>query len=224
MQNFKDISILGSRATFGAGITYAELTSHIAKKGFALANMPSTPHLNIVGSVITGSHGSGHKNQIIAGQIKGFELITADGTKKEVGPKEVKDYIINFGCLGVITNMTIQLVKSYKVHKSIFLDMPFENATKIMRDKDIDYLSMFTNFSDRKFNSVWVGSKSKMVKLPGLKETQKVHPVPGMDNSCCTSAGKGPWNEKIYHFVPNLPPSANGEEIQSEYFVPFERY
>jgi xylitol oxidase len=67
MQNFKDINIYGSRVTFGSGITYAELTSYIGKKGLALSNMPSTPHLNIVGSVITGSHGSGHKNQIIAG-------------------------------------------------------------------------------------------------------------------------------------------------------------
>ena len=168
MQNFKDINIYGSRATFGSGITYAELTSYIAKKGLALSNMPSTPHLNIVGSIITGSHGSGHKNSIIAGQVKGFELVTADGTIKEVKQNEVKDYIINFGCLGVITSMTIQLDKSYKVHKSIFLDMPFEAAPKIMKDKDIDYLSLFTNFSDQKFNSVWVGSKSKMVKLPGL--------------------------------------------------------
>ena len=71
---------------------------------------------------------------------------------------------------------------------------------------------------------MWVGSKTKKVQLPGLTETTKVHPVPGMDPESCLSAGRGPWNEKIYHFKPDLPPSAGGNEIQSEYFVPFEKF
>jgi hypothetical protein len=101
--------------------------------------------------------------------------------------------------------------------------MPYENGLKIMKDKDVDYLSLFTNFSERKFNSVWIGSKKKKIELP-LTETTKVHPVPGMDSTSCVEAGTGPWDTKIYHFIPNLPPSSNGDEIHSEYFVDFQNF
>lgn len=30
------------------------------------------------------------------------------------------------------------------------------------------------------------------------------------------------WNEKIYHFKPDMPPSSDGDEIQSEFFVKYE--
>jgi len=30
------------------------------------------------------------------------------------------------------------------------------------------------------------------------------------------------WNDKIYHFLPDLPPSSAGDEIQSEFFVKYE--
>ena len=30
------------------------------------------------------------------------------------------------------------------------------------------------------------------------------------------------WNEKIYHFLPDKPPSSDGDEIQSEFFVKFD--
>ena len=67
MKKFDKISINEGTATFGSGVTFAKLTSYISGHGLALSNMPSTPHLNIVGAVVTGSHGSGHKNTIIAG-------------------------------------------------------------------------------------------------------------------------------------------------------------
>jgi len=28
------------------------------------------------------------------------------------------------------------------------------------------------------------------------------------------------WHEKIYHFLPDKPPSSGGDELQSEFFVP----
>ena len=30
------------------------------------------------------------------------------------------------------------------------------------------------------------------------------------------------WNDKIYHFLPDMPPSSDGDEIQSEFFVKYE--
>ena len=45
--------------TFGAGVTFADLESELTKHGLALEVLPSSSEINVVGSVVTGSHGSG---------------------------------------------------------------------------------------------------------------------------------------------------------------------
>ena len=157
-------------------------------------------------------------------------MVTGEGKLLKISSKMVNftEHLLNFGAIGIITTMTIQLVPYYDVHKSIYLNLQFStlfsHSASILLSKDIDYLSLFTNFDSRSFNSVWVGSKSKKVEFYGLLETtQKVHPVPGMDSAPCVGGGRGPWNEKIYHFVPEMQPSSAGEELQSEYFVRFEQ-
>ena len=50
----------------------------------------------------------------------------------------------------------------------------------------------------------------------------KTHPVPERSSDPCVESGFGMWNEKIYHFLPDKPPSSDGDEIQSEFFVKFE--
>ena len=52
----------------------------------------------------------------------------------------------------------------------------------------------------------------------------RTHPVPGRDSSPCVTTGNGLWRDKIYHFLPDKPPSSAGEEIQTEYFVKYEDF
>lgn len=47
---------------FGAGVTYTTLIKALVERKLALPNLPSLPHLNVVGSVVTGTHGSGIDN------------------------------------------------------------------------------------------------------------------------------------------------------------------
>lgn len=54
--------------------------------------------------------------------------------------------------------------------------------------------------------------------------TKNIHPVPGRDSSPCVTTGVGQWKDKIYHFLPDMPPSSAGEEIQTEYFVTLEKF
>jgi len=58
--NFKDIAVTGDVVHFGAGVTYSELIVAVDNSGKALPNLPSLPHINVVGSCITASHGSGY--------------------------------------------------------------------------------------------------------------------------------------------------------------------
>ena len=44
----------------------------------------------------------------------------------------------------------------------------------------------------------------------------------GRSSDPCVESGFGMWNDKIYHFLPDMPPSSDGDEIQSEFFVKYE--
>lgn len=48
--------------TFGAGFTYSALLKVLQAENMAIANLPSLPHINVAGSVVTGTHGSGVNN------------------------------------------------------------------------------------------------------------------------------------------------------------------
>lgn len=59
-ENFNKITVeQGEKVRFGAGITYTKLIEALVEHKLALPNLPSLPHLNVVGSVVTGTHGGG---------------------------------------------------------------------------------------------------------------------------------------------------------------------
>jgi xylitol oxidase len=58
---------------------------------------------------------------------------------------------------------------------------------------------------------------------PLIKE-KRIHPVKGRDSAPCVTVGKGWWKEKIYHFLPDQPPSSDGDEIQTEFFISYSDF
>lgn len=69
LTNFKDVQVDDNVVHFGAGITYSELIQHVDKAGKALPNLPSLPHINVVGSMITATHGSGFKQPMLVAHV-----------------------------------------------------------------------------------------------------------------------------------------------------------
>ena len=70
---------------FGAGLTYSQLIRAVDEKGdLAIANLPSLPHINVVGSMITATHGSGHNYPILAHWVTSMDIVLADGTLKTI--------------------------------------------------------------------------------------------------------------------------------------------
>jgi xylitol oxidase len=57
--NFIEINKEAKEVTFGAGVSFIELSEALDENQLALRNVPSHPHINVVGAVVTGSHGSG---------------------------------------------------------------------------------------------------------------------------------------------------------------------
>jgi xylitol oxidase len=52
--------------TVDAGMTYGQLCPYLDKKGFALHNLASLPHISVAGACSTATHGSGEKNGNLA--------------------------------------------------------------------------------------------------------------------------------------------------------------
>lgn len=62
---------------------------------------------------MNGCHGSGYNNCIFASFITAIDMMFADGSMRTIRKDQEKEdfyrYIINFGCVGIITNMTMVL-------------------------------------------------------------------------------------------------------------------
>jgi xylitol oxidase len=134
--------------------------------------------------------------------------------------------------------MSFELVDDYKVHNAIYENLHWDSFKdnriyeKMM--KSSDYFSLFCDWSSRSMQQVWIGySFTDPAKAPKVSANflntshitqDKMHPVKGMDPSGCVATGPGPWLEKVFHFLPDRPPSSAGNEVQSEYFVPYEHF
>ena len=70
--------------TVAAGLKYGELAPELHNQGWALNNLASLPHISIAGSISTGTHGSGIKNQSLANQVLSLDLVTAEGELRHI--------------------------------------------------------------------------------------------------------------------------------------------
>lgn len=57
------------------GVTYSELIDKVDKAGLALDNLASLPHINVIGSILTGTHGSGRHKHILASSVVAIEFV-----------------------------------------------------------------------------------------------------------------------------------------------------
>ena len=65
--------------TYGAGVTYTELIEALKKERMAINNLPSLPHINVVGSIVTGTHGSGIHNPAMSTFVSQVAFVNPDG-------------------------------------------------------------------------------------------------------------------------------------------------
>jgi len=173
--------------------------------------------------------------------VTNYDIVFADGTLKTL----YKDldpnfyfHIHSFGGTGVITRMSLRLVPRFNVFKAIYKNLSWDaikdDAAFDQLEHGSDFLSLFNDWNKREFTSVWQGHKYRDEDQTPEKvnlfyeavhiEEDRVHPVLGRDATPCVSVGAGSWREKIYHFRPDQPPSSDGDEIQSEYYVPYNKY
>ncbi|MFF1439346.1 D-arabinono-1,4-lactone oxidase [Streptomyces sp. NPDC058295] len=125
--------------TVEAGTPLKRLNLALAREGLSLTNMGDIMEQTVSGATSTGTHGTGRESASIAAQIKGLELVTADGsvlTCSDKGTEEERALFaaarIGLGALGIVTAITFAV-------EPIFLltareePMPFD---KVLADFD----------------------------------------------------------------------------------------
>ncbi|MYR58130.1 FAD-binding protein [Streptomyces sp. SID625] len=96
--------------TVEAGTPLKRLNLALAREGLSLTNMGDIMEQTVSGAVSTGTHGTGRESASIAAQIKGLELVTADGSVLACSEKENPEVFaaarVGLGALGIITAIT----------------------------------------------------------------------------------------------------------------------
>ncbi|WP_329544113.1 FAD-binding protein [Streptomyces sp. NBC_01356] len=96
--------------TVEAGTPLKHLNVALAREGLSLTNMGDIMEQTVSGATSTGTHGTGRDSASIAAQIKGLELVTADGSVLTCSSMENPEIFaaarIGLGALGVISAIT----------------------------------------------------------------------------------------------------------------------
>jgi alditol oxidase len=211
-----------------AGLTYGELAPILHAQGWALSNMASLPHISIAGSISTGTHGSGIKNQNLANQVLALDLVTAEGEIRHIDRTNpaFNALVVGLGLGGVVYQYELKLEPTYGIRQVIYPDIPLDvlqrNFDQIMGTAYS--VSYFTDWGSAQIGNLWCKFRDHEV-IPesvggSTKADKKYHPIPSVDPVACTEqlGVAGDWHDRLSHFKLEFIPSV-GEEIQTEFFV-----
>jgi L-gulonolactone oxidase len=114
------VTLDGSLATVPAGLTLRALNALLWEHGRALPNLGDIDAQTISGAISTGTHGTGAGYRGIAAQVRGLEMVLADGSLLRCTPDENPEVLyaarVGLGALGVLTAVTLQTVPAFRLH------------------------------------------------------------------------------------------------------------
>ena len=213
------------------GVRYGDLAVALEAQGWALAGMASLPHISVAGAVATGTHGSGDRTRSLAAAVRGLEVVGPDGALRRVtrADPELAGSVVALGALGVVTRIELDVEPTYDVSQEVRtgltwpgLEAHFDDITAAAYS-----VSLFTRYGDG-VDQVWLKRRSAAQEPAAdlfgtVAATRTMHMLRGGSAQAVTTQGgvPGAWLDRLPHFRMAFTPS-NGEELQSEYFVPRE--
>jgi FAD-linked oxidoreductase len=103
--------------TVEAGIPLHQLNPMLLRHGLAMEILGDIDRQTIAGAVSTGTHGSGRTFGTMSTQLRGLEIVLADGSvvtcSADERPELFEAARTSIGALGVITKVTLQCVPLY---------------------------------------------------------------------------------------------------------------
>ncbi len=221
--------------TVEPGLPYARLGPFLHGEELAVHNLGSLPHLTVAGAVVTATHGSGDRNQNLAGAVESIEVVGTDGEIVRIDRHTDSGAaaIVGLGGFGVVARVTLRVEPTFDISQEVLVDLPFESGVTHLDEllASAYSVSLFTDWRTDVFHQVWRkhrvraggplrGQAQKGATFGASAATTRVHPVPGMSADACTEqlGRPGPWHLRLPHFRAGAVPSV-GAELQSEYFV-----
>lgn len=105
-----------------AGTRLHQLNEMLWSIGLAMANLGDIDRQSIAGALSTGTHGTGAKLGGLAAQVRGLQLVLADGSLLTCSEDEHPDVFaaarVGLGALGVIATVTLQCVPAFALAAS----------------------------------------------------------------------------------------------------------
>ncbi|WP_116214293.1 D-arabinono-1,4-lactone oxidase [Streptomyces olivoreticuli] len=118
--------------TVAAGTTLRQLNTALSAHGLSLANMGDIMEQTVSGAVSTGTHGTGRDSASLSAQVRGLELVTADGSVLTCSPRENPEVFtaarLGLGALGVISAVTFAVEPEFLL-RAREEPMPFDRVT-----------------------------------------------------------------------------------------------
>ena len=221
--------------TVEAGMTYGQLCPYLDRKGWALHNLASLPHISIAGACSTATHGSGEKNGNLATAVSAIEIVNGRGEvvklSRQQDGEQFNGAVVGLGALGAITRITLEIQPTFKMRQYVYENLPLQELKDHFDEiESAAYsVSLFTDWQKQRVNEVWFKTRMHTgetfagpAELFGAtRATRNLHPIVELSAENCTEqmGVPGPWYERLPHFRMGFTPSA-GKELQSEYFVP----
>lgn len=107
------------QATVKAGTKLHLLNELLAKEGLALENLGDINVQSIAGAISTGTHGTGTAFGNLSTQVVRLKLINGQGQLLSCSPTENPELFkaaqVSLGALGILTEITLQCVPSYRL-------------------------------------------------------------------------------------------------------------
>jgi FAD-linked oxidoreductase len=109
--NVLGLDAVSRLVTVQAGMPLHRLNLVLDQAGLAMTNLGDVDVQTISGAVATGTHGTGARLGGIATQIRGLELVLADGSVVACSPKERPELFaaarVGLGALGIVASVTL---------------------------------------------------------------------------------------------------------------------
>jgi FAD-linked oxidoreductase len=138
-----DADAATGRVTLGAGTPLHRLPRLLAPYGLAMENLGDIDRQTISGALSTGTHGTGLAFGGLATQVVAATLVTGTGGLLHVSEAERPDLLpavrLGLGALGVLVDVTLQLVPQFVLHaveRPVPLDEVLDGWTARVHDAD----------------------------------------------------------------------------------------
>lgn len=227
-----DVDAAGQKVRVSGGVSYGTLCRALEQSGLAIHNLASLPHISVAGAVQTGTHGSGVKNQALAGAVESIELVRPGGETTKLSKDDGDEFhasVVGLGALGVVTGLELAVRPSFRMRQRVLENLPWDSALGSFEGlvSSAYSVSLFTDYAGDSVSQVWIKALDGDPHLADLfgatAATRPRHPLPDMSAENCTIQldEPGPWLDRLPHFRHEFTPS-NGEELQSEFILPLE--